>query len=439
MIPRLLRLFWGDLSDNEIRTFGFLSIILFFIMGSYWIFLSLKDSLLKGTIGFSMQPMAKMAALIAIVIVLFIYAKLVDAVSKTVLFFIIYGTFAAIFFSLAYYSAHAEIGLLNTVITPSRKFGWVSYFVFECFGSLVIPLFWGFVSSFTTTDVAQRGFPLLIAGAQIGAIVGPTLVTHAETIGIPTLLFIGACGIALVPFLIYFFIRYIQPPEIEQLEANLNHKKGSSWSEGLQLVLTRPYLAGILGLVVFHQLVGTILAFQMKQVADAQYSLEAFAAFSGKYGQITNTFALFFIIFGTSFVLRKIGLTFSLILYPATMTIIVIAILVTKDLSCIYWGMVLLKGLGYALNNPAREIIYIPTSNAVKFKAKSWIDGFGARSAKAGASGLIIALQNMSSSVDFLVTTSSLISLGLLGCWLVVARTVGKSFSRLVEQNKIVD
>ena len=45
-------------------------------------------------------------------------------------------------------------------------------------------------------------------------------------------------------------------------------------------------------------------------------------------------------------------------------------------------GHALLKG-STALNVPCKEILYQPTSSNVKFKAKSWIDVFGARGSKA--------------------------------------------------------
>lgn len=41
-----------------------------------------------------------------------------------------------------------------------------------------------------------------------------------------------------------------------------------------------------------------------------------------------------------------------------------------------------LQGLTYALNEPCKEMLYLPTSDAIKFKAKGWIDVFGSRVAK---------------------------------------------------------
>lgn len=36
----------------------------------------------------------------------------------------------------------------------------------------------------------------------------------------------------------------------------------------------------------------------------------------------------------------------------------------------VFAGLMVLKGLGYSLNNPCKEILYQPTSAPVKFKSK---------------------------------------------------------------------
>ena len=44
--------------------------------------------------------------------------------------------------------------------------------------------------------------------------------------------------------------------------------------------------------------------------------------------------------------------------------------------------------MSYALQSPSREMLYIVTTDAIKFKAKSWIDVFGGHAAKALGSGV---------------------------------------------------
>jgi len=47
-----------------------------------------------------------------------------------------------------------------------------------------------------------------------------------------------------------------------------------------------------------------------------------------------------------------------------------------------------LKALTYAINEPLKEILYIPTGEVVKYRVKVWIDVLGARLAKAMGSFL---------------------------------------------------
>ena len=46
----------------------------------------------------------------------------------------------------------------------------------------------------------------------------------------------------------------------------------------------------------------------------------------------------------------------------------------------------IVKALCYSFFEPVKELLYIPTSQPIKFKAKAWIDVFGCRLAKAAGS-----------------------------------------------------
>ena len=64
----------------------------------------------------------------------------------------------------------------------------------------------------------------------------------------------------------------------------------------------------------------------------------------------------------------------------------------------VFFVMMVIKGMSYALNNPTKEILYQMTSTNIKFKCKSWIDTFGQRSNK--AAGSLITNQFANSMVD---------------------------------------
>jgi len=97
--------------------------------------------------------------------------------------------------------------------------------------------------------------------------------------------------------------------------------------------------------------------------------------------------------------------------------------------------MIMLKANSYALNNPTKEILYQPTSGAVRYKAKSWIDIFGARGSKALGS---VVTNAFSDSAENLVANGSLVGMAV-SCFLIWnARFMGKSFEEYTESGYIV-
>ncbi|HNC32356.1 MAG TPA: Npt1/Npt2 family nucleotide transporter, partial [Cyclobacteriaceae bacterium] len=107
------------------------------------------------------------------------------------------------------------------------------------------------------------------------------------------------------------------------------------------------------------------------------------------------------------------------------------AVWINPILWTFFAAQVIMKGMSYALNNPCKEIMYIPTSKDVKFKAKSWIDVQGSRSAKALGAGLVAASP--------LIAFSSIISLCIIGLWVPIAFFVGRTNSKLVQENRIIE
>jgi AAA family ATP:ADP antiporter len=104
------------------------------------------------------------------------------------------------------------------------------------------------------------------------------------------------------------------------------------------------------------------------------------------------------------------------------------------NLPVLFVSMSLLKALTYSINDPAKEILYIPTSNAVKFKAKFWIDVVGARVAKAIGS----SINTYAGTAERIVTYGSLPSvITAITLW-VVCFSVGMEFDGLLENNYII-
>ena len=433
MFSYLARTLWGDISREELKKFGLLSGVFFFIIGTYWLVRSLKEVIFANVVGKLYLPYAKIGSLICLVFVLMFYSKLVDWLEKYRLIYVLSAVFGTFFAFIAFLTMHPSIGLANTITDKYRIFGWITYIGIECLGSLMPALFWAFMNSSMDTAEAKRGYPIILAGAQAGSVLGAYLVMNATTFGIGLLFAIGSASIFLVPLMIKWFIT--NHPDALTKHKNEPQLPATGIFEGLRLLLSKSYLIGILAVSTLYEVIGEIINLQMKFAAvDTYPDPEKFAEFMGFFGVCVNLLSLVFAIVGTSFVIRRFGFTFCLVAYPVTIGLVICMVWLNPSLWVFLGGMVALKGLSYALNNPCKEIMYIPTSKDIKFKAKGWMEGFGGRSAKGTGASIFAAFAG---KVHMSLYTS-LISLGIVGVWIAAALFVGRTNERLVADKKII-
>lgn len=452
MLAGFLRTLWGDLSKSELKKFGLLSIIITIILGNYWMLRVMKNPIFNDLVGMEFQPYAKMLSMFVVAFIVLIYSKLVDIFEKKALFDILCCFYGGIFFFLSFATSFPEYFSMTPDAAlyplfswiPGRFVGWLSYFMFES-SSLLIILFWAFVASITKPESAKKGYAMIVSFIQIGTISGPAIVTNfAPTVGSPILVGFGGLLVITVPFLVRFFLYAVPKDEIADNEKTSEKKAKTGFFEGLKLIATRPYVMGILVVSTVYEIIATVLEFQMNMIAkDVFPTRDLFAAFTGKYGMSVNSVALLFALVGTSFFMRRFGLRFCLIAYPVTIGFVLLGLLGLNYVGAtnlqIMWAlfgsMIAVKGLSYALNNPTKEVMYIPTTKDIRFKAKGWIESFGGRTSKATGSTITASF---ASNLPSLLLFGTLISLGVVGAWIIVANMLGKKFNTLQDENKTV-
>jgi AAA family ATP:ADP antiporter len=139
--------------------------------------------------------------------------------------------------------------------------------------------------------------------------------------------------------------------------------------------------------------------------------------------------------------MRKWGLTFCIVSFPITVGFVVLLVYFSASIAgsnqvwLFFTAMIVIRCFTYALNNPAKEIMYIPTSKDMKFKTKSWIDMFGSRSMKATGS---IINNTFKESPSALLAYGTILSLAVVLIWIFIAAYVGRTFAQLKAENKIL-
>lgn len=236
---------YGSITPSERRKVALLSGTLFFIIGGYWLLRSLKDSVLAALVGLEYQPVAKVASLFVVLVAVVGYNKLVDLVPRHKLFYITGAVYGGLFAIISLLLADPTIGLsADLPPSPSRWLGWLSYFAIESYGSIAVSLFWAFVNSTYSYEGAKASYGLIIAGAQIGSILGPSIVSNVRYFGgIPIVYFAGAlsplCAALMVRFFPFVKIFHLIPldfslhaTESYDKERYLLSSKKSNWRAG---------------------------------------------------------------------------------------------------------------------------------------------------------------------------------------------------------------
>jgi ATP:ADP antiporter, AAA family len=341
----------------------------------------------------------------------------------------------------------------------------LSYCAIESFGSVMVSLFWSFANSNFSLETAKASYGVMVAFAQVGSIIGPTIVSqYAATIGVAKCYLIGACCMILLQFTMYFYVHAYGTQDrsggAAPAPAATKKKKKSKAGilEGLQLFWDHNYVKGIFAISCLFMVEVTIIDFTMKilardyfaslhpcEVGMSCYSTQAmgmsqdataaFTAFMGLFGQVTNSLSFLFSLFGTSAVIRYLGLRLTLLLFPSLCLCVIICVRLKPTLYVVFSAMMILKASSYALNNPTKEMLYQPTAPSVKYKAKSWIDIFGARGSKALGS---VVTNAFSDSAANLVANGSLVGMAVASFLIWNARFMGKKFDEYTASGHVV-
>ena len=152
---------------------------------------------------------------------------------------------------------------------------------------------------------------------------------------------------------------------------------------------------------------------------------DQFANLMGHFGQLTNFISLLVSLFGFSVIVKRMGIKFSLLMFPSILVAAVVMTNLVSSLNFLFITVSLLKALIFSFNEPVKELLYINTSESIKYKAKAWIDVFGCRLAK--AIGSFITYQS-GGDLGVLRSVSELPCLILSIALLCVAYFIGREF-----------
>ena len=433
---------WGNLSKEELNKFMILATLGTTIMITAWGLKTFKDGVFIELVGRDFLVTAKQVSVAIIVPLVLLYNFLVTRYKLETIFTLISVSYSALFIGsgILYAMVNVATRTIPALNIDSHWLGWITYVGAESLSSLVVAHYFAYIASTTTTESAKRGDGLIIVATQIGNYLGPTGVIHSvHFLGFTYLFQVIGLLILCIPLIVGAYTTFI-PLKLRTSDDALPHahkpaQHHGGLLDGIKLLFTHKYLIGLASLTTIYELIASMLDLQFKILASAQYTGVAYVTYYGSYVQTIALLGVIFGLFGTSFFLRALGIKTCLILYPFALGAILSYVWTNPTLQVFFAAMVIIKTLGYTLNRPIQEIMFIPTTTSVKTQVKSVIDSICKRSAKAFA-GFI--LRCFPKDPAQMLESSTYASLGIIGIGLGVAASIGKQYETLIKDKTII-
>jgi AAA family ATP:ADP antiporter len=291
---------------------------------------------------------------------------------------------------------------------------------------------------------------MIVLFGQMGNIFGP-MILNARFLGTANSApIVGICAILMLLCGLMFWVFMAITPESElrgyEDVEHKAHEQEPGFFEGLKLLFTKPYLLGIFAIIMIYEIIVTVIDFHFKSTVAATFTAERDVnGYLSSYAYMTGIVATICILLGINSIQKRLGMRASLVFLPILVTFTVFFIkLNPQSINVAFWIMVCAKAVNYALNQPTLKQLYIPTTKDTKYKAQAWMEMFGGRGAKAGGSvindfsGTYKAQYGMVEGVVRFLTFSSIISLGLIGVWVVAAVYIARVYEDAIRDNKVV-
>lgn len=418
------------IKPGELKISLLLFFYLFLVTAPYNIIKPLRNASFLDELGYIKLPFAYLLTAVVIGFVVAFHSKIQVKISRYLLI-----TFSLLFFFISslifrIFSDHAGAGL------PIVFWVWANIFII-----VLNTQFWIMVNDILNPREFKRLSGFFISGGILGGIVGGGLAGLLAKASVDyDLLFLVAGLLILCGFMVYLISRWQKKREPIELKEQKNQEKKSEilfkpgFRDSFNTVMKHKYLRLIAFIVILTLVVSTLIDFQFQTVVDVSKK-EGLTSFFGYFYSGLMIFAFFLSLLMTSNLFQRYGVRITLLLYPLILLLCFLGIGVAANLLL----AILIKGndksLSYSINQSARELLYIPVSPDLKYKAIVFIDMFVNRFSK-GIGGLIlipIIALNFSSYEPYIRIVSAVASALIVG-WIVLTLKASREYISSVKQ-----
>lgn len=257
------------------------------------------------------------------------------------------------------------------------------------FNLFAVSVFWGFMADAFTNEQGKRLFGAVAVGGTLGTIAG-SAVAAALTAGIsiagvavkiePAVLMLGCA--AMLEVSVQCVRRLVRAFGMDRAEALRTSRPASPepgrgvWT-GLARLAASPYLLLIALYMLCYTVSSTFLYVEQARIAEANFTgRDQRTAFFATVNLLQNGATLILQIALTGRLLRWVGVAPVLLAMPLVAIGGFGLLVASREVVTLLAFQVLSKSVHYAVDRPAREVLYTVLGPEEKYKSKSFIDTF---------------------------------------------------------------
>jgi len=328
----------------------------------------------------------------------------------------------------------AALALFYLLGTANVDIGFAYYVFVGVFSVTIIAQFWAHAAHSYDVESGQRLFPLIMAGAALGALAGPWLSGALFPLLGPWNLMLLAIA-ALVATLPVLGATCRRTPERSHAPPVARTPRGHALG-GFALVLRDHHLLLLAALAVLLNCVNTTGEYILTQLVldDASRQIAAdpalekgnlIAAFYGNYYFAVNALSLACQVLVVSRIFRRFGAANAILVLPMIALIGYGLVVFVPVFSIIRAVKIIENSVDYSIMNTARHALYLPLPTTHQYEGKTTIDTFFWRFGDVVQAGLIYAGLNW---LGFDIAHFAVVNMLLTGIWLAVAVRIGKRY-----------
>lgn len=414
-----------DVRPDEAFTSLLLFFYFFLLTFPAYIIKPVKNSDLLQALGPEWLPVAYLTTAVLIGFVVALNTKLLQLVNRRRLI-----SFSLIFFILT---------VLLFWFLFKLEWKWLSLFFWfwsDVFLATSVTQFWMLVNDTFNPHQAKRLISFFVSGGLLGGVTGSFLVSRvAELVGTIDLLLICPVGLLLCLVVVNVVYNLQKKRKEEESEQEKERKQKVGYTRSFKVFLKNRYLIILAGIMASGIVVTTLIDFQFNNVVHLTFPLkDAKTAFFGTFYMVLCLFAYFLHILATNRILKYFGIRAALLIAPSLLLIGALCVVFIPAASLLYWAVFMRgadKSLSHSLNQSVRELLYIPVSPEIKYKAKVFIDMFVNKFARGLAAVIILIFFTF---LNFKVIDMSLITVLFILIWLGFNFLITREFVNIVKK-----